>query len=522
MTIKIVTVTEMIAAEKQADANGHSYSTMMDLAGKAVADRVMAHLPSKDNITIIVLVGKGNNGGDGLVAAKYIKYTRPDVEVLVYQHTIRPQDPVLNAARGTGVRFINQSDLATAVKQASIIIDALLGTGIKLPLRDDMALLLELVKVSCYPHVKLPTLVDPTSKAIVQQQLPIIIAVDCPSGLDCDTGAISPQTLAADETVTFAAAKHGHLLFDGAASVGNLRVADIGIMSDFLPPNAPILLDPYHIRSLLPKRTSESHKGTYGKALITAGSQVYAGAATLAARAASRSGAGLVTLAIPHSIQSLLASTLPEITWLPLPHTDGYLNMNSTQPLVKQAQSYDSLLVGCGMGNTPTTQQFMWNLLNQENLPSLIIDADGLNVLSQMPHWQLPPHTIITPHPREFARLANTTTAEVQANRWELAKEKAQEWNVVIVLKGAYTAIATPDGQLSISPFATANLAMAGTGDVLAGCIASLRAQGLNAHEAAQAGVWLHGWVGQYGLPKRGGLALDVANNLGQALSHIT
>jgi NAD(P)H-hydrate epimerase len=234
--------------------------------------------------------------------------------------------------------------------------------------------------------------------------------------------------------------------------------------------------------------------------MVVAGSINYVGAAYLACSGAMRAGAGLVTLATAQSLQSILASKLTETTYLPLPEAEpGVISAAAKKIITGGCQGYDVLLLGCGLGQNPSTAEFVNTLLPESNLPSLVLDADALNILAATPdRWQrLPADAILTPHPGEMSRLCGLSVEEIQANRIGTAMKYAVEWNKTIVLKGAYTAVASPDGRCRVSPFANAGLASAGTGDVLAGAIAGMTAQGLSLFDAASAGVYLHVEAGE-------------------------
>ena len=535
---KIVTTEQMRAIERAADASGHTYAAMMEHAGRAVAERVKQLLAGIEQPRVAVLVGPGNNGGDGLVAARILAQEVPDVSVGAFLLKERSDDdPVFVAARNAGVFIADAANdkaagyrvLQNLVANADVLIDALFGTSLRLPIKGDAAKVLQAVhKAIALRRADRPSprLITPAHPGEDERDgRPIIVAVDCPSGLDCDTGALDPNTLPAHETITFAAAKPGLLTFPGAEAVGTLHVADIG-----LPPRLPELEDinttlvgAAEVRARLPQRPLDSHKGTFGKAMVVAGSLNYTGAAYLAAAAAYRVGAGLVTVGAPQIIVPTLAGMLPEATWLLLPHDLGVLNEAAVKVLRDELAGYTALLLGPGFGREEVTGLFLRELLRPEEeirhsraigfvpteprldntppsnpLPPLVIDADGLNLLAEMDDWPrlIPPGTILTPHPGEFARLTRLERDEVRTNRLALARAKAAEWNCVIVLKGAFTVIAAPDGRAAVEPFATPALARAGTGDVLAGAIVGLLAQGLEPFEAALAGAYLHGLAG--------------------------
>ena len=364
-----------------------------------------------------------------------------------------------------------------------------------------------------------------------------VLALDVPSGLNCNTGAIDAAALTADVTVTLAFPKVGQFLFPGAGYGGELVIADIGIPAE-LAQDIPLEVStPQRVQSLLPKRPRDSHKGTFGKVMVVAGSANYTGAPYLAASAAMRVGAGLVTLAIAELLHPILAAKLTEATYLVLPHEMGALVPEAVKVLQERLPGYDALLLGPGLGREEKTVEFVARLLalpqaekkarlgfvgstardegQESHLPPVVIDADALNALADLEDWHksLRQRAVLTPHPGEMSRLMGISVAEVEANRLTLALRAAQEWGVVVVLKGPYTVIAAPDGHACINPFATPALATAGTGDVLAGAVAGLLAQGLAPFEAAVAGAYLHGLAGQM-VSEEIGLAGAVAGDL--------
>ncbi len=436
--------------------------------------------------------------------------------------------------------------LQELVLDADVLVDALLGTGVARPIEGALAELLAIVQQGMAQRQQEEALVEddqepaePASSqsaaqylrpvadfdflhlpAIAASPLPQVVAVDCPSGLNCDTGALDPASLPAHLTVTFANPKVGHFIPDGPAACGRLEVADIGTDPD-LAADIPVqLATPEFVRDLLPARPSDGHKGTFGKALAVAGSINYTGAAHLAGAAAYRVGAGLVTLGVIPSIHPILAAASLETTWLILPEELGVIGPEAVKALAEKAADYDALLVGPGLTQEIHSESSVARPANagpsagflahsQPHTPAAdpevlrrlpwVIDADALNALAQSERWQehLPPHAILTPHPGEMARLCGCSTREVQANRIGLAQDKAAAWNAVIVLKGAYTVIAAPDGRVAVLPFANPALATAGSGDVLAGAIVGALAQGLAPFDAAVVGGYLHGLAGE-------------------------
>ena len=278
------------------------------------------------------------------------------------------------------------------------------------------------------------------------------------------------------------------------------------------------------MRSLLPARPRSAHKGTFGKVLIVSGSTLYTGAPVLAAEAAYRAGAGLVTLATPQAIHVIMASKINEVTFLPLPDQDGVISEAAAPIILSKIADYTVTLIGPGL--TTEAHGFIEQLLDRVSGP-LVLDADALNILAQIDHWwtRVPATAILTPHPGEMARLTKLSMKEIEVDRERVAIGYAQQWGHVVVLKGAFTIIAAPDGRSILLPFANPALATAGSGDVLAGTITALRAQGLAAYEAALCGAYLHGAAGEMArrdIGVAGVLAGDLLSRLPRALASLT
>lgn len=534
---KIVTVEQMIRIEKAADASGLSYDQMMENAGRAVAQSMLTVWPGlKDGLKVVILVGSGNNGGDGLVAGHYLAEAGAQVAVYLVKERSK-QDPNLERMAGHGglVALASQDQrfrvLKNLLETSDFVLDGLLGTGFQLPLMGSLKELMAFIRT---------TLDRRPTKSVV-------VAIDCPSGLDCDTGQITPEAFPADLTVTLAAAKMGLITFPGAEFVGELDVADIGIPSEQQEQSEVELelATAEDIKQLLPARPKNAHKGTFGKALLVAGSANFPGAALLAGWGACRVGAGLVTLATPSVIQSLLVSQIPEATWLLLPHEMGVISEPAADILAQELSGYQALLLGPGFGQEKATLKFIQKLFgfvgpmrhsgrigfvrgqkesSESNpgitLPPCVIDADGLKLLCQIEAWEslLPEHSVLTPHPGEMAVLTGLATDDIQANRIEIAQEWSARWNHIVVLKGAFTVVAAPDGETMVLPFATPALATAGTGDVLAGAIAGFLAQGLAPFHSAVTAGWLHGRAGEIAAEYNGSTASVIAGDVALAL----
>ncbi len=487
--MKILSVEQMRQVEQSAAKLGLPASVLMGNAGKAVAEEVRRLLGNIDRQAILILIGPGNNGGDGLVAARYLHDW--GAKVSLYLPGKRAPDTNLELVRQRNIVCVDAIDdgnlnrLEELLSSAAAVVDALFGTGANRPLGGAFVSTLERV-----------------TKAKEQRPGIRLIALDLPSGLNADTGLVDPACLYIDNTITLGFAKPGLFNASGAGRVGRLSIVDIGLPSSLADAVTTELLDDTWVRSVLPKRPLTANKGTFGRVLVVAGSINYIGAAYLACSGALRVGAGLVTLATPTSIQPVLAARLTEVTYLLLPESaPGIISPQAAGLIQQEINNYNVLLVGCGLGQSQSVVSFVTSALFGLKPAStrLVLDADVLNIMARTPQWwqQLTDNAILTPHPGEMARLAGLSVDEVQADRAGIAKKLALEWHKTIVLKGAYTVIATPEGRVKISPLANPGLASAGTGDVLSGVIAGLLAQGMSLFDAAAAGVYLHGQAGE-------------------------
>jgi ADP-dependent NAD(P)H-hydrate dehydratase / NAD(P)H-hydrate epimerase len=523
--MKLVTVDQMRRIEAASDAQGHTYAQMMERAGQAVACVIQTRLDVRGQ-RILVLVGTGNNGGDGLVAARHLHDAGAEIGV----YLLKPRaDEHLNALQQRGVFSTVLADdhrlrmLREWSSSCVVMVDALLGTGVSRSISNTLGVLLATINEVVRARRSAPADIIKPSQPTARTHSPLIVAVDGPTGLNYDTGALDPLTLPADLSVTFAYPKIGHTRFPGAEVCGELIVADIGTDPQLAADVDRELADPELIRSLLPARPRSAHKGTFGKVLIVSGSTLYTGAPILAAEAAYRAGAGLVTLATPRAIHSIMASKINEATFLPLPDHEGVIAAEAAPLILDKMADYTVTLIGPGM--TVEARGFMEQLLDRVNGP-LVLDADALNSLAQIDHWwtRVPPQAILTPHPGEMARLTNLSLKELEADRERMAIGWAHQWGHVVVLKGAFTVIASPDGRSILLPFANPALATAGSGDVLAGTITAMRAQGLAAFEAALCGAYLHGAAGEMArreIGSAGVLAGDLLTRLPQALASL-
>ncbi len=477
----IVTVAEMRELETRAEREyGLTSPILMENAGKSAAEILAEHINrprSVPDLEFLILVGPGNNGGDGLVMGRYLEKWGGLVSLYRWK-----EQQLTNS--GKDVPEIDTHEkLEEAIQRASYVLDALLGTGVSRPLPESMRSLLGRVRQEREKRDSLR-----------------IVAVDLPTGLNADTGEVDPGTIPSDITITLACPKQGFFFFPGRDYMGKLYVGNIGLPAELEQHLQSEMLTGALVKNILPKRPLDSNKGTFGKVMLLCGSSAYPGSAFLAGSSAGRIGAGLVTLAVTKQMHPIYASAFHEATFVLLPDENAE-SFERSSALLDHLEGYRSLLIGPGLGQSPSIREVILQVLEQlrampdEQRPHLVIDADGLNNLSALERWWtlLPAGTVITPHPGEMGRLCNgLKVSGGNIDRLELARSKAQEWQVTLVLKGACTIIAEPGGHMRINWLANPALATAGTGDVLAGMIAGLLAQNVTPFDAASAAVYLH------------------------------
>jgi ADP-dependent NAD(P)H-hydrate dehydratase / NAD(P)H-hydrate epimerase len=489
--MKIVNISQMQKAERESANFNISIEQLMENAGKAVAEEIRQQFGELGNQNILFLIGPGNNGGDGLVAARHL-YDWGTGRVKVYLCSKRQSHDInLIQVIKRSIHYhesdsdVNFSKLEEWLSEATVVVDAIFGTGKSRAIEGSIA---EVLK---------------TLHTVKQQRRSLkLIALDLPSGLNADSGAADPATPSADSTITLGFPKTGLFNHPGCEKAGKIKVADIGIPSKIVDYVKTEFLTDSITSALLPERKSFSHKGTWGRVMAVTGSINYMGAAYLSCSGAVRVGAGLTSLAISYSLLPILASKLTEVIFIPLPESSyGILSAEAANILHQQLPQYDVLLMGCGMGTSQAAIDLVYKTLfdREPKHPAVVLDADGINALAHKPEWwkRFTEDAILTPHAGEMARLTGKTITEIQTNRIETARECAARWNKTLVLKGAYSVIAAPDGRVRVSPFANAGLASAGTGDVLAGAAAGFKAQGLSCFDAATCGVYIHGLAGE-------------------------
>ena len=457
---------------------------------------------------IVIVAGRGNNGGDGFVVARHL-YREKHVSLWIATSPENYRGDALTnltILRKLGIPCHNLQEenaldaLAADLASADLVVDALLGTGIS---RETDPFFQEVIS------------------RINQCGAPAL-AVDIPSGVCANTGNILGAAIRAAMTVTFAVPKLGLLLFPGAACTGRLDVADIGIPPALLSGADCTLLTPAVAHSLLPQRPVDGHKGTFGSVLLVAGSLGMSGAVALASRAALHSGCGLVFAATPKSVQPTVAAQVVEAITVPLPENKlGRLQEDSLYILRDKWRSCHAVAVGPGMTQGEDALPVLTGILAECPLP-VVLDADALNLLARHPEI-LESRTapvVLTPHPGEAARLLSLEITEVQADRVGAAREMAKRYHSIVVLKGAHTLIADPDGNITFNITGNSGMATAGSGDVLTGLLAALLAQGLSAVDATRLGVYLHGLAGDLAARKTGERSLvagDVIDHISQA-----
>lgn len=510
--MKAVSAEQMRAIEQRAVEAGVSLDALMENAGLAVADAVSAFLGRQSGrvygSSVTVLVGPGNNGSDGLVAARHL--ARRGVKVHAFALTKRPEpDSKRVLAEKAGVEFdsvaTGASDvmlaLGQAIERSDVVLDAVLGTGRTRKIDEPLAGMLRLASNSAAK----------------------IIAVDLPSGMDADTGLLDTNGLRASLTLMLGHPKIGPLVTAGTGACGEIAVLEIGIPDGLAEDVTAERLTDLIAAKLLPSRAGDANKGSFGRSLILGGSSNYLGAPLLAARAAVRSGAGLVYLATSEPVYRLIAGRVEEAIYVPLPTiADGrFVQREASFELLARAREMNSMLLGPGLGQSPSAVQLVEQIVR--NLPEgvpVVLDADALNILSRVPGWSenAGAAKVLTPHPGEISRLLRTSVATVQQDRPGAALEAARKFGATVVLKGAATIIASPEGHIRISPWVNPGLAKAGTGDVLAGLMAGLLAQmPERPFDAAALAVYVHGLAGELARQQtgeRGMTAGDVAGLL--------
>lgn len=484
--MKLVTAKEMKALDVQAQ-NDYAMPgiLLMDNAAQAVAEAVHEALTALEGERVVIFCGGGNNGGDGLGAARWLQSYGVSVRAFVVGAALDAVqgDAALELAMftkaGGRVEALSTEDdwvlAELAASKADVLVDALLGTGFHGELEGDVLRACELLNKS----------------------EKYILAVDIPTGVNADNGAVCEQAVRADHTVTMALVKTGLLLYPGREYCGDIELADISmpvkLVEDYK--SDKYRLTDEIVRELLPLRKANAHKGDAGRVVICAGSPGYTGAAALASDAAVKAGAGLVSLYTPLSSRDVLAIKLTEVMVHGLlERMPGILGGGAASDVASSAEAADVLAIGPGLGTSESTQEAVRTILQKITTP-VVIDADALTALAG--HTEIlaamQAQKVLTPHPGEMARLTGLEIAEIEADRINIAKKYAEQWQAIVVLKGAPTVIGCPNGTVYVNSTGNSSLATGGSGDVLTGIIAGLAAQEISLQEAAICGVYLHG-----------------------------
>ena len=475
--------------------------TLMENAGRRCVETIIAEFGAAGYRKVVIVAGKGNNGGDGYVIARLLSEQGWNVHVCV----VADRDDISGDAAANLDRLNNEmitfcSDLGSirqclsGLTAQEILVDALLGTGLKSNVRGIYTEVIELINASAAP----------------------VFAVDIPSGVDSGTGKVLGKAVRADFTATFAAAKVGNVLYPGAELCGTLRVVDIGIPTEVINGSSGFdFVDSNTARQLLKIRGRQAHKGECGHCLIVAGSTGKSGAAAMSANSALRAGSGLVTVAVPVSLNAIMEVKTTEAMTLPLPDGDtGFIGDAAFSSIIAAATGKDVIAVGPGMSSTPSTVALVRRLVGELSQP-LILDADALNAVAvdcEVLLHRKSTDVILTPHPGEMARLACMSIAAVEQDRIAAARAFSTRYNVFLLLKGARTVIATPDGEIAINGSGNPGMASGGMGDVLTGVIAALLAQRYEPFTACKLGAFLHGLAADLVAGKKGEIGITAVD----------
>ena len=464
---------------------------LMETAGRAVAEAAVetaADGPAR------VVCGKGNNGGDGLVAARRLAATGFDVEVLLLWPAAELSgDAAENLARFDGpTRTVDPAALPDALRGSGVIVDAVFGTGFSGAARDPAAAAIDAINAAGAP----------------------VVAADIASGIDASTGEVEGPVVDADLTVSFHAAKLGHRIAPGKRHTGRLRVAPIGI-PDGAPVKAPGGLIGARVLDLTPRRGADSTKFSSGQVLIAGGSRGLTGAVCMSAEAACRAGAGYATVAVPADLEQIFEIKLTEVMSIGCPSRDGALEVDAADAIAAAAERAAAAVVGPGLGRHDGARELVGELARRIEAP-LVIDADGLNAIAGRLESlaDRPAPTVLTPHAGELGRLLETDSDAVGARRLASAREAAARSGAIVVLKGDDTIVVGPDGHPAVNGLSSPALATAGTGDVLTGVVAALLARGLEPHAAAAAAVYAHARAGREAAARVGAAESVVATDV--------
>jgi len=497
---KVLTPSQMREADSAAFvAVGPSFE-LMRRAGAAVGWAALRLLGGGYGRRVTVVCGKGNNAGDGMIAAAWLARRGAQCTIALEDPRVFTGDALTAFEQLPHLRVVGFSSLARELDRSDLAIDAIVGTGFRGTLEGETAAAVELLN-----HARGP-----------------IVSIDVPSGVNAETGAVETAAVRAAVTVTLAALKPGLLLHPGASFAGDIEVADIGIADELMPTDLYVA-EASDVRAMLLARPAVSNKRSVGKVLVVAGSPGMSGAAVLAARGALRAGAGFVKLAVPNGLAAHVDRNVPEVLIAGLAETGtGAIESSAAGQVAELAAGFDSVALGPGLGRDDETAEFVRKVLLVIDKP-LVLDADGLapfgGAISEIAHRRQP--TILTPHSGELARLVAATAEEIDAGRIHAAREASRTSRAVVLLKGSPTVVADPDGRTVLTDTGGPLLSTAGTGDVLTGIIAALAAH-LTAFDAAWVGAWIHGRAADLLAPSygdRGMMAGDIVDAIPLAIA---
>jgi hydroxyethylthiazole kinase-like uncharacterized protein yjeF len=486
---------------------------LMENAAAAVMSGMENRFRGLDNVRVGIVCGKGNNGGDGIALARRLRIRGVPVRVALlaaFRSVAGDAKINLDVLRHMDVEIVenaNARKLADLISWSDVLVDAILGTGLSSLLTGTFKRSVQMMNAS--------------SKSIV--------SIDIPTGINSDNGSVMGAAIKADLTVTLALLKRGLVLHPGAAHAGSVRVADIGIPAQAYDDTGIKLqsIDADLLSGMITDRHEAAHKGDFGHALIIGGSPGKAGAAVLAAKGALRSGAGLVSVAVPNSLVPIIQSQTAEAMCIPSAESiDSTFSIAAEAEVVNSLNSFSAAVIGPGISTQTETVQFVRNVVLGAKKP-LVVDADALNAIARGTEvlLRVKAPLIFTPHPGEMSRLIGKSVAEIQLNRIEIASAFAKKFRVVLVLKGAGTVVALPDGSAFVNSTGNPGMATGGTGDVLSGMIGGLLAQGLSASDAACLGVYLHGAAGDLAAEAKGEASMiagDLIDMISSAMKNLT
>jgi ADP-dependent NAD(P)H-hydrate dehydratase / NAD(P)H-hydrate epimerase len=500
----VLTPAEAAELDRATQARGIAADDLMEAAGRDVADAALRLMGGAYGRRAVVVCGKGNNGGDGLVAARYLDRSGVRTTVLTLEEGLRePAASNLRRLQDTRVRRrpFSADAIERELARADVAVDAIFGTGFHGAPEGMQAEAIAALNASSVP----------------------VVAVDIPSGVDGATGAVAGAAAHADLTVTFGAPKPGLVLLPGATSAGVIEVEPIGFPPDLIRGDL-LLVEAGDVAAMLPHRAPDTHKRAAGFAVVVGGSRLMTGAPTLAGTAAYRAGAGLVAVAVAEAVLPVVQGALREAVFVELPETDAGTAAGGSARLDEVLAQAGALALGPGMTTDERTQGWIRELVRSSEVP-VVLDADGLNAFAGRPDdlADRKADLILTPHAGEFSRLAGVPTGEVEADRVRYVRDLAARTSAAVLFKGSRSLVASPDGVVRINPTGGPSLATGGTGDVLTGMIAGLIARGCSPLDAGSAAAFVHGLAGRIAGERRGdgATAVDVLEAVPDAMLEV-